>query len=153
MNPVFWLDEWLNLREGTQQSRVLLDGRWADQGVSRSLWNQYVLWNVRKLPLFDCTFRLGKCGPYLHKNQNTGTTIFTILCGCEIWFLTLRDNSKLWVFGEKCVDNIWTQVRRSIKSTDKITHRMSQIVFRLKIIGVIKSRAGDVACMGNKKYL
>ena len=77
-----------------------------------------------------------------------------VLCGCEIWFLTLREERRLRVFANRVLRIIFGPKRDEVTGEWRKLHyeELNDLYSSPSIVRVIKSRrmrwAGHVARMG-----
>jgi hypothetical protein len=80
-----------------------------------------------------------------------------VLCGCEIWSLTLREAHRLRVFENRVLKRIFGPKRDEVTGGWRKLHNeeLHNVYFSPSIIRIIKSRrmrwAGHVARMGEKR--
>ena len=80
-----------------------------------------------------------------------------VLCECETWWLTLRDESRLRVFEKRALKRIRGPKRDEVTGEWRKLHneKFNELYSLPNIVRVIKSRtmrwAGYVACMGREK--
>ena len=82
--------------------------------------------------------------------------MLVVLCGLEIWSLTLRKEHKLCVFDSRVLERIFGPIRDEVKGEWRRLHNKElYTLYSSDIIRVIKSRrlkwAGHVARMGERR--
>jgi len=91
------------------------------------------------------------------KNKIYRTIILpVVLCGCEAWLLTLKEERKLRVFENMVLRRIFGPRRDEVMGEWRRLHNeLSDLYSSPNIVQVIKSRrmrwAGHVACMGEER--
>jgi hypothetical protein len=86
-----------------------------------------------------------------------GIILFVVLCGCETWSLTLREECRLRVFENRVLRMIFGPKRDEVTGEWRRLHKeeLYALCSSPDIIRVIKSRrlrwAEHVACMGERR--
>ena len=80
-----------------------------------------------------------------------------VLYGCETWSLTLREECRLRVFGNRVLRRVYGPKRDKVTGEWRKLHNnlLNELYFSPNIVWVIKLRimrwVGHVACMGERR--